>query len=79
MDYPLIRGHTNGFPHDFTCPVCKKAAPQKVPDLRFELVECTQGVDSVAIYYESAMGKMVTKVMFLDLAGKVSKVIAQSN
>ncbi len=55
------------------------AALQKVPDLHFELVECTQSVDSIAIYYKSVMGKMAIEVMFIDDNGKVSKVIAHYN
>ena len=53
-----------------------RAALQKVPNLRFELVECTGSVDSLAIYYKSVMGKMAIEVMFFDSEGKVSRVIA---
>ena len=53
-----------------------RAALGKVPDLHFELVECTQGVDSIALYYKSVMGKMAVEVMFFDAQGKISKVIA---
>jgi hypothetical protein len=56
-----------------------QAALEKVPDLHFRLVECTQSVDSIAIYYESIMGKMAIEVMFFDPNGKVSKVIAHYN
>jgi hypothetical protein len=55
------------------------AALNKVPDLHFELVECTQSVDSIAIYYKSVMGKMAIELMFFDQNGKVSKVIAHYN
>ena len=40
------------------------AALERVPDLHFELVECTQGIDSIAIYYKSVMGRMAIEVMF---------------
>lgn len=56
-----------------------RAALDKVPDLHFELVECTRSVDSIALYYKSVMGKMAIEVMFFDLNGKVSKVIAHYN
>jgi ketosteroid isomerase-like protein len=55
------------------------AALDKVPDLHFELVECTQSVDSIAIFYKSVMGKKAIEVMFFDPNGKVSKVIAHYN
>jgi len=56
-----------------------QAALEKVPDLHFKLIECTQSVDSIAIYYESVMGKMAIEVMFFDTNGKVAKVIAHYN
>lgn len=52
------------------------AALQKVPDLSFELVNVTQSVDSIALYYKSVMEKMAIEVMFFDADGRVSKVIA---
>lgn len=55
------------------------AALQKIPDLHFELVECTQGFDSIALYYKSVMGKMAVEVMFFDDFGKISRVIAHYN
>jgi len=51
-------------------------ALDKIPDLHFELVGVTQGVDSVALYYKSVMNKMAVEVMFLNDAGKVYKMIA---
>lgn len=53
-----------------------KAALEKVPDLHFELVAATQGVDSIALYYKSVMGKMAIEVMYFDDNGMVSKVVA---
>lgn len=55
------------------------AAPQKVPDSHFELVECTQSVDSIAIYCSSVMGMMAIEVMFFNEKGKVKKVITHYN
>jgi len=48
----------------------------KIPDLHFELVEVTSGIDSVALYYKSVMNKMAIEVMFFDENGLVNKMIA---
>jgi ketosteroid isomerase-like protein len=48
----------------------------KIPDLHFELIEVTSGVDSVALYYKSVMNKMAIEVMFFDENGLVNKIIA---
>lgn len=55
------------------------AALQRAPDLHFYLIESTQSVDSIAIYYRSVMGKMAIEVMFFNNDGKVKKVIAHYN
>jgi len=51
-------------------------ALNKIPDLHFELVDVTSGVDSVALYYKSVMSKMAIEVMFFDENGLVNKMIA---
>ncbi|WP_420603830.1 nuclear transport factor 2 family protein [Flagellimonas sp.] len=51
-------------------------ALDKIPDLHFELIDVTEGVDSVALYYKSVMNKRAVEVMFFDKMGKVSKMIA---
>jgi ketosteroid isomerase-like protein len=51
-------------------------ALSKIPDLHFELVDVTSGVDSVALYYKSIMNKMAIEVMFFDQNGLVNKMIA---
>jgi ketosteroid isomerase-like protein len=56
-----------------------QAALEKVPDLHFELIECTQSIDSIAIYYKAVMGKRAIEVMFFNPNGKVSKVIVHYN
>ena len=56
-----------------------RAALEKVPDLHFKVVACTRGVDSLAIFYKSVMGKRAIEVMFFDPDGRVSKVIAHYN
>ena len=48
-------------------------ALQKFPDLHFELKNVTEGIDSVAICYESSLGKIVIEVMFFDHHGKINK------
>jgi ketosteroid isomerase-like protein len=51
-------------------------ALHKIPDLRFELIEVTQGVNSVALYYKSVMSKMSIEVMFFNADGKVNRILA---
>ena len=53
-----------------------KKALDKIPDLHFELVDVTSGVDSVALYYKSVMNKMAIEVMFFDDNGLVIKMVA---
>jgi len=48
----------------------------KLPDLHFELYQVTRGVDSVALYYKSVMGKNAIEVMFFDDEGKVNRMYA---
>ena len=51
-------------------------ALEKIPDLHFELYECTIGVDSVALYYKSVMNKKAIEVMFFNENGEVNKMFA---
>ena len=53
-----------------------KKALDKIPDLHFELIDVTSGVDSVALYYKSVMNKMAIEVMFFDDNGLVIKIVA---
>ncbi|MEN2399497.1 nuclear transport factor 2 family protein [Flavobacterium sp. MC2016-06] len=48
----------------------------KFPDLKFELIDVTSGVNSVALYYKSIMNKKAVEVMFFDENGLVNKMIA---
>ena len=48
----------------------------KVPDLHFELVDVTSGVNSVALYYKSIMNKMCVEVMFFNEKGLVNRMFA---
>lgn len=53
-----------------------RRALQKLPDLHFELLDVTAGVDSIALYYKSVLNKRSVEVMFFNEAGKVNKIIA---
>jgi ketosteroid isomerase-like protein len=50
-------------------------ALQRVPDLRFELIETLRGVDSVVISYRGTSGT-AAEVFFFDAHGKVAKAFA---
>ncbi|MBO9584685.1 MAG: nuclear transport factor 2 family protein [Flavobacterium sp.] len=51
-------------------------ALSKFPDLKFELIDVTSGVNSVALYYKSIMDKKAIEVMFFNEEGLVNKMIA---
>ena len=51
-------------------------ALSKFPDLKFELIDVTSGVNSVALYYNSTMDKKAIEVMFFNKNGLVNKMIA---
>lgn len=51
-----------------------KKALQRIPDLHFELIEVTEGVGAVALYYKSVMNKMAIEVMFFNEQGKVNRM-----
>lgn len=51
-------------------------ALQKMPDLTFELLDVTYGVDSVALYYKSVLDKRSVEVMFFNKEGLVNRVVA---
>jgi len=51
-------------------------ALSKFPDLKFELIDVTSGVNSVALYYQSIMDKKAVEVMFFNENGLVNKMIA---
>ena len=55
------------------------AALQKMPDLNFELVDVTESIGSIAVYYHSVLGKMAIEVMFTNAENKVYKVVAHYN
>jgi len=53
-----------------------RAALQKIPDLKFTLIDVTCGVNSVSIYYESVMNKKAIETFFFQKNGKIFKAIA---
>ncbi len=53
-----------------------RKALEKLPDLHFELLDITEGVNSVALYYKSVMNKRSIEVMFFNEEGKVNRMFA---
>ncbi len=53
-----------------------RAALERFPDLRFELVDVLVGVGSVAIYYIGVRGRRACEVLLLGPDGKVVRAIA---
>jgi hypothetical protein len=53
-----------------------RAALKKLPDLKFEIMDVTLGVDAVSIYYRAVMGKMSIETFFFNSEGLVYKAIA---
>lgn len=51
-------------------------ALNKLPELHFELIDITIGVNSIALYYKSVMNKKAIEVMYFNNQGKVDKMIA---
>jgi ketosteroid isomerase-like protein len=53
-----------------------RTALDRLPDLRFELIEVFAGTDSVAIHYRAARGKIAVEVLFFDENRKVVRAAA---
>lgn len=53
-----------------------KKALEKYPELHFNLIKSTAGVDSVALFYKSIMNKHAVEVMFFNEEGKINKMYA---
>lgn len=49
---------------------------ESYPDLRFELIEVLEGVNSLTLYYHSVKNLMAAEVMVLNEKGKISRVLA---
>jgi hypothetical protein len=56
-----------------------RAALQKIPDLKFSIIETTGGVDSVSIYYDAVLGRRAIETFFFNADGKVYKALATYN
>ncbi len=51
-----------------------RKALDRIPELHFELLEVTEGINSVALYYKSVMNKRAIEVMFFNAEGKVNRM-----
>jgi len=54
-------------------------ALERVPDLRFELIDVFIGVNSLVIYYKAVLGKRAAEILFFGEDGKVNRSIAHYN
>ena len=53
-----------------------RAALERRPDLHFELLRVFRGMNSLALFYQSAPGVLGTEVFFFDENGKVARAHA---
>jgi hypothetical protein len=53
-----------------------KIAIEKYPDLKFELIYCLVGVNSVVLYYKSVNDLLSAEHMEFSSQGKVNRVVA---
>jgi hypothetical protein len=53
-----------------------KIALEKYPDLKFELIHCLVGVNSVVLYYKSVNDLLSAEHMEFSSQGKVNRVVA---
>jgi ketosteroid isomerase-like protein len=51
-------------------------ALERIPDLRFELIEVLTGANSLTIYYKAVLGKLGAEVFFLNEDGRAWKAMA---
>jgi hypothetical protein len=56
-----------------------QSALERIPDLHFELLEVFSGIESIALLYNSVLGKRATELLFLDSDGKVVRAFAHYN
>jgi hypothetical protein len=56
-----------------------RAALERIPNLRFELLEVFTCVNSITIYYKAVLGKLATEIFFINQEGKVYKALAHYN
>jgi hypothetical protein len=48
---------------------------KKVPDLRLELIEIAEGIDTLSIYYESVNSKKAIETMYFNKNKEINKVL----
>jgi SnoaL-like domain len=56
-----------------------RTALERIPNLRFELLEVFTCVNSITIYYKAVLGKSATEIFFINQEGKVYKALAHYN
>jgi len=56
-----------------------RTAINKIPDLKFSIIEVTSGVRSVSIYYNAVLGKRAVETFFFNDEGLVYKAFANYN
>jgi hypothetical protein len=56
-----------------------RTALERIPNLRFELLEVFTCVNSITIYYKAVLGKLATEIFFINQEGKVYKALAHYN
>jgi hypothetical protein len=56
-----------------------RAALEKVPDLKFSIIDVTCGVNSVSIYYNAVMGKKAIETFFFNDKGEVCRASVAYN
>ncbi len=53
-----------------------RTALERIPDLRFELIQVFVCVNSVSIYHKAVLGKLATEVLFFNPEGKAYRAFA---
>ena len=56
-----------------------RAALQKIPDLKFSIIDVTVGVGAVSVYYDAVMGKKAVETFFFNDQAKVYKSLVTYN
>jgi ketosteroid isomerase-like protein len=54
-------------------------ALERIPDLKFQLIEVLAGVNSITIYYHAVQGRRAAEVLFFDGKGRVTRALAHYN
>jgi ketosteroid isomerase-like protein len=53
-----------------------RTALERIPDLRFELLQVLVCVNTITIYYKAVLGKLGAEVLFFNPEGKAYKSLA---